>query len=333
MPRKPTAAMPKQGKAKSTADEPATDNDQPTLQEAQDDANWFVSLDDSTENTNTLLYGREGSGKTTALARLANLSRPGKVLVMNAEGGLKKQALIKRGVDVSRVAVWPDPAKGQVLTFKGLDQVYRRLKADLMADPGSWVGVGMDSATEVHQALLNEAQGKRVLAVQNKGADVDEHFVDISDYGTMSKMFRDLLRKFRDLPCHFVVTALERRDVDKDTGKPQYGPAVTPGLQSDLMGYVDWVLMMKAADEDGPFRALTRANSRYRAKDRYDVLPKVIAEPMMDRLIGYLAGEITEDEDPFQQDLPKKAIKAQDKPDTVEPDEDDPADDADDPAA
>lgn len=186
----------------------------------------------------------------------------------------------------------------------------------------------MDSSTEVHQALLNEAQGKRVLAVQNKGADVDEHFVDISDYGTMSKMFRDLLRKFRDLPCHFVVTALERRDVDKDTGKPQYGPAVTPGLQSDLMGYVDWVLMMKAADEDGPFRALTRANSRYRAKDRYDVLPKVIAEPMMDRLIGYLAGEIVEDEDPFQADLPQKAKTAQDKPVTNDADDDeDPAED------
>lgn len=331
--------MPKAGKVAGPVAAAVADPDpQPTLEEAAEEASWFVDLDTTDDNTNTLLYGREGSGKTTALARLANLDRPGNLLVINAEGGLKKKALAKRGVDLSRVKVWPDPAKGQVLSFKGLDQVYRRLKADLARDPNSWVGVGMDSATDVHTALLDEAQGKRVQAVLNKGAEADEHFVDISDYGTMSKMFRDLLRKFRDLPCHFVVTALERRDVDKDTGKPQYGPAVTPGLQSDLLGYVDWVLMLKAADEDGPFRALTRANSRYRAKDRFDVLPRVLAEPMMDRLLGYLNGVIVEDEDPFQMDLPQAAKKAQDKTakaaeaDEESADDEDPAD-ADAPAA
>jgi hypothetical protein len=280
---------------------------------------WFAPVDDVIDHTNTLLYGREGSGKTSNAARLANRfshlpPNKGKVLVINAEGGLKKRPLANRGVDTSRIVLWPDPKKHQRVTHQSLDQIHRRVKADLEADPESWGGVVFDSATEIHMALLDHVQQKRVKAIQNRGQDVDPDFVDIADYGTMSKLFRDVLRKFRDLPCHFVVTALERRDVDKDTGKPQYGPAVTPGLQSDLLGYVDFVLMCKAADEDGPFRALTQANSRYRAKDRFDVLPKVMVDPFLDRVISYVDGDMTPDSDPEQARLSARALKSQDAP-------------------
>lgn len=297
--------------------------------EPEDDGGWFVGLEETIDYTNTVLYGREGSYKTTSIATLANL--PGfpahsKLLIINAEGGLKKKPLQRRGIDTSRIVVWPDPRKGERVTHRGLDAVFRRVKADLERDPESWIGVGFDSITEIHQAVLDHVQEKRVTTVKNKGADVDEDFVDISDYGTMSKMVRDLLRKFRDLPCHFVVTALERRDVDKDTGKPQYGPAVTPGLQTDLLGYVDFVIMCKAEDESGPGRGLTRANSRYRAKDRFDVLPKVMANPTMERVIAYLMEEITEDTDPEQKGLPAKATKAQDAPTTDDSEDDEESD-------
>lgn len=295
---------------------------QPTLQVEESADDWFVGLDDAAEDTNTLLYGREGSGKTTSALRALNaFPNGGRALVINAEGGLKKVALQKRGVDTSRITTWPK--RGAPISHKGLLSVYDKVRNDLENDPNAWVVVVIDSATEVYQAILDVVQTKRVQGIKNLGKPVDEYHVDIADYGDMSKMFRDIMRKFRDLPCHVVFTALERRDVDKDTGKPQYGPAVTPGLQADLLGYVDFVLMCKPADEDGPFRALTRANSRYRAKDRFDVLPRVLAEPSMDRILGYLHGELTEEEDPFQGDLPSSAKTAQDKVVATDDDEDD----------
>lgn len=289
---------------------------------------WFAALDDVIDYINTLLYGREGSGKTTAAARLANTAShlpkgKGKVLVINAEGGLKKAPMRKRGIDTDRVVLWPDPKKHQRVTHASLDAIHRRVKADLVEDEDSWAGVVFDSATEIHQAILDSVQAKRVTAIQNRGQDVDPDFVDIADYGTMSKLFRDILRKFRDLPCHFVVTALERRDVDKDTGKPQYGPAVTPGLQADLLGYVDFVLMCKAEDEDGPFRALTRANSRYRAKDRFDVLPKIMVDPFLDRITQYVTGELEPDTDPEQERYKAKGKDVNKSDDDEEEDEDD----------
>lgn len=297
MPKTDTPAK-KAAPRKAAPPKPAPKDDDESM--FNDDDFGFAPVDDVIDHTNTLLYGREGSGKTTALARLANLPGNGRVLIINAEGGLRKKALQNRGIDTSKIVIWPDPKKHQRVTHQALDRLHRKVKSDLERDPDSWIGVGFDSATEIHTAILDSVQQKRVTAIRNRGQDVDEDHVDIADYGTMSKLFRDILRKFRDLPCHFVVTALERRDIDKDTGKPQYGPAVTPGLQSDLLGYVDFVLMCKAADEDGPFRALTRANSRYRAKDRFDVLPQVMVDPYLDRVVAYVNEDLTPDTDPEQ---------------------------------
>lgn len=269
--------------------------------EEPDTGDWFVPMDESKEWANVLLWGREGAGKSTSIARLSNLPGTGKILIVNAEGGLKPTALRKRGVDTSRLLIWPKP--GQPLTRLGLENVYRSVHADLMKDPDSWLATAWDSASEIHQTILGGVQAKRVKALQRQGKDPDPDFVDRADYGTMSKMVRDLLRKFRDLPCHFFVTALERRDKDDETRKLVVGPSITPALQQDILGYVDMSLYMKAGDEDGPFRAMTKGSKRFRVKDRFDVLPRIMAEPMGDRIIAYLHGDLAEEEDPFQDDL------------------------------
>lgn len=264
----------------------------------------FAPLADRQEYLNVLLFGREGSGKTTAATSLANLG--GKVLVVNAEGGLKKNTLKRHGIDVSKIMIWPHD--GTAITYHGLVEVYNQLKADLEKKPGSWSGVVIDSATEIVPALIDQVAKDRMEKSARRGVvieGIDEFFTDRSDYGTMSKMFRDLLRKFRDLPAHFVITALERRDVDEDSGKVQYGPAVTPGVQADLLGYVDLVLACSAADDENglPYRALTRSSGKYRGKDRLGVLPKVLVEPTIPRILAYEAGDLTEDKDTKQKEL------------------------------
>ena len=261
----------------------------------------FFSLDEEREVINILYYGREGSAKSTNGATLANL---GRVLIINAEGGAKRRALAKRGINVSNIQVWPQ--RGEPITIEGLQAVHNLLQADLADDPNSWVGVMFDSATEIHQALLEGVSSKRISAMQDDGKNPDPWFTDRGDYGVMAKQFNHLLRRFRDLPCHFVVTALERRDVDEDTGAVQYGPAVTPGIANDLLGYVDFVLVAKAEDEDGGFRALTKRKGRWRAKDRFDVLPEIMGTPTVERVLQYVNGDLTEDTDPLRHIKPTK---------------------------
>jgi hypothetical protein len=274
----------------------------------------FAPLEDTVDTYNMCFWGREGSGKTTALATAANIAPEGsKILVVNAEGGLKLAAMKRRGIDTSKIVIYPNPERNERITRAGLERVYRRVSAELSKDPASWYMVAWDSVTEVHEAIVGQVSEGRLAKAKKRIEDAggvaqfdeaDEFFTDRDDYGTMSKMVKDLLRKFRDLPCHFVATALERRDVDEKTSKVTYGPAVTPGLQNAILGYTDLNLYFKQEDEDGPFRALVRGVSSYRTKDRMGGLPKVIAEPTFQRILGYTDGTIAEAEDDLQKALP-----------------------------
>lgn len=272
------------------------------------------SLDDSADRISALFYGAEGSGKTTDLALMTALPGKGKVLIVNAEGGLKRRALAARGVDTSRIMTYPP--KGERVTFDGLEQLFFQIAADLDRDPDSWLGTGWDSATDIHQELLDQVV-EQEMAVQaeilarNKGNRPgniklrDRFDNDRDDYRRMSNQFRQLLRKYRYLPCHFGVTALLRRDEDERTKRVTYGPAVTPGIQTDLLGYVDMVLYCQVAEVAGEpiWFAQTTPTRDARAKDRHAVLPTEMVNPSFDRLFSYMVGDLTADVDPDQKML------------------------------
>jgi hypothetical protein len=285
---------------------------------ASDD--FFAPLDDSDDFINVLWYGKEGSTKTTSLATAsANCPDGSKILVVNAEGGMKVRALRKHGVDTSKIVVFPNPKTDDVLDDESLERIYLKIQADLIEDPKSWFAVGIDSITDVGQILVDTAQAARVQKLRAAKLDPDKNFVDRDDYGVSAKIIRKHLRRFRDLPCHFMVTALERRDVDEDTSKVTYGPAVSPAVANDLMGYVDIAIMVKAADEDKPVRGLTKEGGKYRVKDRFEILPKVMVEPTFDRIFDYFNDELTPETDPHQESLPAKPAKGSD---TLVPEED-----------
>lgn len=275
----------------------------------------FASYDDTEEHLNVLYWGREGSGKTIDLAKATEL---GRVLFINAEGGLKKRALLANGVKTENLVIFPRP--GQDLNYHTLEQALFRVKSDLMDDPKSWFLIGVDSITELALAFTDEASDDRFEKAKKKNSNWvptigDEFFTDLSDYGTSTKMVRKAVRMMRDLPVHVAITALERRDVDEDTSKVAYGPAVGPALQTSLLGYVDVVLYCKAPDESRDyFRAQTKKVGAARAKDRLGVIPKVLVNPTFPRLLAYNEGTLAEDTDPVQAVLtapaPEKPSKA-----------------------
>ena len=264
----------------------------------------FAAYDETEEHLNVLYWGREGAGKTIDIAAATQL---GKVLFVNAEGGLKKRALLANGVKTENLVVFPRP--GQPLTYDTLEQAIFRIKSDLMDDPKSWFLFAIDSVTELAQAFTDEAgddryeKGKKKNPAWNPTIG-DQFFTDLSDYGTSTKMVRKIVRMLRDLPIHVAMTTLERRDVDEDTSKVAYGPAVGPALQTSLLGYVDVVLYCKAPDEERDyFRAQTKKVGAARAKDRIGILPKVLVNPTFPRLLAYNEGTLAEDSDPVQKVL------------------------------
>jgi hypothetical protein len=280
----------------------------------------FDSMDDEDEFYSLMWYGPEGTGKTTDLAMvLAN--NPGELLLLNAESGAKRRALQYHGVDTSRIRLYPP--RGVDLTFEGLERLYYRLAADLEQTPGKWLAVGWDSATAIYQKLLDNVveeeirKQQEILQRAGKGREGrsgnvklrDRFETDRDDYAAMSNQFRLLLRKYRTLPCHFLVTALERRDEDKGK-KVTYGPAVSPALQTDLLGYVDVVIRTQVEDtKNGPvWFGRTAATRDARGKDRIGGLPYELVDPTFERVVAYLTDQLVEAKDPAQKTLTGETV-------------------------
>jgi hypothetical protein len=251
-----------------------------------------IKLEDIDEPTNVLYYGDGGTGKTTDVASMANL---GPVIIVNAEAGLKAKALRARGVDVSNIEIWPEP--GQAITFDGLEELH--LECLRRCEKGKLAGVAWDSITEIHQALLAQATAHLTARAERAGKERDRFSIELADYGLMTEMVRTLVRRFRDLPCHFAITALAKRQQDDD-GTVSYVPAVTPALVNDLIGWVDIVAhtTVGAVGEREEYRGLFRAVGKYRGKDRLGLLPKYLVDPTFDRIVAYVDEELVAEKDP-----------------------------------
>lgn len=264
------------------------------------------------EPLSMLMYGKEGSAKTTGALRLTKL---GKVLLINAEGGAKRLPLRTQGVILENIETWPKGGDVDHITFDSIEEeVFIPLRIALEADPNAYVGVVIDSFSELSRRLVDKAADAGRQAEIAKGKTPRGQFtIDLDDWGTMTTMMRLILRRFRDLGIHLIITALERRDIDKNTGAVTYGPAVGPALGGDTMGMVD-VVIWTQLEQIGPdstefYTGTTRARELHRAKDRFGVLPARMIEPSADRVLAYIDGSLTKKTDERHQAAAAEARK------------------------
>jgi hypothetical protein len=278
----------------------------------------LASLEDSKEYVNGCWWGREGGGKTTDVLTAANY---GKIITVNAEGGAKKKPLRDFGIDLTNIIPWPgtdkDGKSAGEITYESLEALSWELASELENEPDKYFAVCWDSGSEIYDILVGNERYKQYLRNEdNRGTSnfkphrEDPTFTDIADYGVATTQYKILLRRFRDLPCHFLITALERRDVDEDTSKVAYGPAVGPSAQTALLGLVDIVVNTRASSlQTGPdpevdlideFVGTNRATVISRAKDRFRALPRNMVNPTFERIWQYIDETLTEADDEQQ---------------------------------
>lgn len=261
-----------------------------------------AALTDEREPVNALWYGDGGSGKTTDLAAMA---KHGKIWIANAESGVKARALRQHDIPIENIEIFPDPDNpDEKLTYDGLEAEWKRIREELHADPDAYVGVGWDSITEIQQAMKDIEVKRSALKATRAGREIDPFVVSQDNWRTINEQCRALIRKFRDLPCHFAATALQRREQDND-GSVVYMPAVTPGLQSDLIGWFDIICHTETMIVGGEdvFMGLLRNRGKFRGKDRFKMTPARLVNPAHDRLVLYVNGGLTLDDDDEMNDL------------------------------
>lgn len=269
-----------------------------------------------------LMWGREGTGKTTAALRLTKLNPKGKVVLINAEAGAKKEALVQHGIDAARIEVWPSEAQGPGhITYETIEaEVIGPMREALAKDPDAYIGVVIDSFSEVARRILEDVVAKAYDKAMRLGKNRDRWFVDLADHGVAASQMRSLLRRFRDLNVHLVITALERRDVDENGGGVSYGPALGPAVGNDTMGLVDLVgycQVERVGDTDFRTATFTPTQTR-RAKDRYGLLPVTMVDPFADRITAYVMGELTKESDPARKRL-LAAVQSQSTGESTKP--------------
>ncbi|UTN93060.1 RecA-like DNA recombinase [Streptomyces phage Marky] len=267
----------------------------------------FTSLDETEEFVKALYFGTESTGKTTATAFMANLPGDGDVIVINAEAGFKKRPLKALGVRIECLKVWNPPGNG-VITYEKLERLYFRTAARLKEDPKSVKGVIMDSGTEITNKILEAASWTMYEREQRNTRKADDEkryspeVVELQDYGLMTQQMRKLIRKFRDLPCHFAMTALETEaqgEGEFSHSKKQAAPEFTPKLRTSILGYVDVALRLTSEtlptgemEQETLITARTKPSALVRGKDRDGILPRDMPEPRFDRIVDYINGDV-----------------------------------------
>lgn len=277
------------------------------------DEDEFTSLEEAEEFVKALYFGTESTGKTTAAAFMANLPGDGDVIVINAEAGFKKRPLKALGVRIECLKIWNPPGNG-IITYEKLERLYFRTAARLREDPKAVKGVIMDSGTEITNKILEGASLTMYEREQRntRKADEDKRYsaeiVQLEDYGLMTQQMRKLIRKFRDLPCHFAVTALETEapgEGEFSHSKKQAAPEFTPKLRTSILGYVDVALRLSSEtlpvgeqEQETLVVGRTKPSALVRGKDRLGVLPRDMPEPRFDRLVDYINGDVVWADDP-----------------------------------
>lgn len=256
---------------------------------------YSASLEDEQEPIRLAYYGDPGTRKTTMAADMARL---GKIVYIDSEQGLKPSALRRQGIDVANIIPVRRP------TFHQLeDLMYEWFEIVDKGNELPFVGIVADTLTALIERLVANLVGQAVKRANIKGEDRAAWKVYQDDYGDMTNQLKSLLRGWRDLPVHLVLTTHSKRDQSED-GTVRVGPSVTPSIRDSLVAYSDIIINTRVVEAAGFPKGLgyglTDQVGRYDGKDRFGILPKNMANPTVPRIIEYVKGDLTKDEDPEQ---------------------------------
>lgn len=259
------------------------------------------SLADQVDLVRVMYYGDPGKGKTTAMAHAAKL---GTVIYIDSENRLKSGPLKALDVPVANIEPYTavDYDSLMELTF----DIQQRIE-----DGEKIAAIVWDSATETARCLLQKLVDDGVRQAAEAGKERDPWATQLADYGSMTEQMRRLIRRFRDLPVHLLISCLPNRDTDEE-GAVRVVPALTPAVLRDFLGYMDVVLHMRLELIDGKeeYSALTKPYGRWEAKDSFGVFPRILINPTFDRVLGYVNGTLTVDKDPVQKAAKEARAKA-----------------------
>jgi phage nucleotide-binding protein len=216
---------------------------------------------------NMFIYGDPGVGKTRLVATAQDHEETAPLLIVDIEGG---QTTNRKRTDIEVVEI------RSLQQLQNLQQELYKEGDDLSE---TYRTVALDNLSELQSLDM------KLIMAQAKATARDPDKVDIDvpsqrEWGKSREHMRAIVRSFRDLPCHTIMTA--HTVTEKNEGQPdRYFPGFGGRSKTDVPGFMDIVGYM-TVDMKGPEpvrRIQFGGTRRVLAKDRTDTLGITIENP------------------------------------------------------
>jgi|SRR5215471_2515996 len=230
---------------------------------------------------NLMVYGDPGAGKTWLAGTAEDDPRTSPVLYLDCEGGVTT-IRHRRNIEVVPVRSIPQ-----------LEDIYNLLYYSIDSETGKipYGTVVIDPITELADLDMRTIMKQ---AYQAKPETVDIDVPSPREYGKNRNHIRLIVRGFRDLPCHVILTATAGRDQDSSTPPIiSYHPGFAGKMVREIPGFMDIVGYLYADATTGEVvrRLQVQGTRRIQAKDRTNRLGGVVLNPTIPMIWDMIQAE------------------------------------------